>query len=223
MCRIRRSESLSGLRSWEGNYIHTSSSLLSLSGLPASSFAFSTCRVEEKGLISRLVMPWSGNYSFNSSSFIDSLNERELKSINECVPYVKNLNVKKSTNLGLLSWYSQQFHISARTNYKVLESFSPLSPLSPLSHLTCSIKSSLVRGHFIHSSHRCASHLCTWNSPCTDTYSGMVLIKSMEFMSRENMHKLGAWGESDILANPGKGPRAFILDYGDRVSEPGKK
>ena len=40
-------------------------SLLPLSSLPALCFAFSTCRVEEKGLISRLVMPWSGNYSFN--------------------------------------------------------------------------------------------------------------------------------------------------------------
>lgn len=68
----------------------------------------------------------------------------------------------------------------------------PLTP-SPLSHLTCSIKSSLVRGRFTHSSHGSASHLCTWNGPCTDTNSGMVLIKSMEFVSREDMHKLGVW------------------------------
>ena len=118
---------------------------------------------------------------------------RELKSINECVPYVKSLNVKKSTNLGLLSWFSQQFLVSASTSYKPLESFSPPCPLSPLSHLRCSMKSSLVRGHFTHSSHGSASHLCTWNGPCTDMYSGMVLIKSVEVVSREDMRKLGVW------------------------------
>lgn len=44
-------------------------------------------------------------------------------------------------------------------------------------------------------------------------------------MSREDMpaRESGAWGESTSWQNPGKEPRAHILEYDDRVSERGKK
>lgn len=78
-------------------------SLLPLSSLPALCSAFSTYRIEEKGLISGLVMLSSGNYSCNNSSFVGSFNERKfLKSRNRCVSYISNLNKEKHNFMSLL-------------------------------------------------------------------------------------------------------------------------
>lgn len=143
MCEPQNWESRDWKTGRERTFMLPLLSLLPLSNLPALCFVFCTCRVEEQGLISRLVVPWSGNYSCNNSSFIGSINESFWNlEINVCP--MSNLNIKKSTILCLCQkLIFLAVPCQCWDQLQTAKICSP-TPSSPLPHVTCSRTSSLV-------------------------------------------------------------------------------